>query len=70
MRGLTDKHLAIFRRHMVDVIGIHADLASDETGKSELDGQVMAVMQEVPRHLFVPAPVALPTEASGSITSH
>ena len=58
MRELQEKHLAIFRRHMVDVIGIHADLASDETGKSELDGQVMAVMQEVPRHLFVPAPVA------------
>jgi protein-L-isoaspartate(D-aspartate) O-methyltransferase len=43
---------------MVDVIGIHADLSSDETGRSELDARVMAVMQEVPRHLFVPAPVA------------
>ena len=58
MKALTDKHLAVFRRHMVDVIGIHADLSSDETGKSELDARVMAVMQEVPRHLFVPAPVA------------
>jgi protein-L-isoaspartate(D-aspartate) O-methyltransferase len=58
MRGLTDKHLAIFRRHMVDVIGIQADLSSDETGKSELDERVMALMQEIPRHLFVPAPVA------------
>jgi protein-L-isoaspartate(D-aspartate) O-methyltransferase len=58
MKALTDKHLAIFRRHMVDVIGIHADLSSDETGRSELDARVMAVMQEVPRHLFVPAPVA------------
>jgi protein-L-isoaspartate(D-aspartate) O-methyltransferase len=58
MKGLTDKHLTIFRRHMVDVIGIQADLSSDETGKSELDGRVMAVMLEVPRHLFVPAPVA------------
>jgi protein-L-isoaspartate(D-aspartate) O-methyltransferase len=58
MKALTDKHLAIFRRHMVDVIGIQADLSSDETGKSELDERVMAVMQEIPRHLFVPAPVA------------
>ncbi len=58
MKALTDKHLAIFRRHLVDVIGIHADLSSDETGKSELDARIMAVMQEVPRHLFVPAPVA------------
>jgi protein-L-isoaspartate(D-aspartate) O-methyltransferase len=58
MKALTDKHLAIFRRHMFDVIGIHADLSSDETGRSELDARVMAVMQEVPRHLFVPAPVA------------
>jgi protein-L-isoaspartate(D-aspartate) O-methyltransferase len=58
MKALTEKHLTIFRRHMVDVIGIQADLSSDETGKSELDGRVMAVLQEVPRHLFVPAPVA------------
>src|SRR5215211_4337082 len=58
MKALTDKHLAIFRRHMVDVIGIHAELSSEEIGKSELDARVMAVMEEVPRHLFVPAPVA------------
>ena len=32
MKALTDKHLAIFRRHMVHVIGIHADLSSDEIG--------------------------------------
>ena len=30
MKALTDKHLAIFRRYMVDVIGIHVELASDE----------------------------------------
>jgi protein-L-isoaspartate(D-aspartate) O-methyltransferase len=58
MKALTDKHLAIFRRHMVDMIGIHAELSSEETGKSELDQRVLAVMREVPRHLFVPAPVA------------
>ena len=58
MKTLTDKHLAIFRRHMVDVIGIHVELASDELGKSELEQRVMAAMREVPRHMFVPAQVA------------
>src|SRR4051795_943895 len=58
MKALTDKHLAIFRRHMVDVIGIHAELTGEEIGKSELDERVLTVIREVPRHLFVPAPVA------------
>ena len=43
---------------MVDVIRIHAELSSEELGKSELDNRVLAIMREVPRHLFVPAPVA------------
>jgi len=58
MKALTDKHLAIFRRHMVDVIGIHAELTSEEIGKSDLDERVLTAMREVPRHLFVPALVA------------
>src|SRR3954467_4472564 len=58
MKALTEKHLAIFRRHMVDVIGIHAELSSGEIGRSELDERVLAVMRDVPRHLFVPSPVA------------
>lgn len=58
MKDLQEKHLAILRRHMVDVIGIHADLSGDETGRSELDERVLAVMREVPRHKFVPLPVA------------
>ena len=58
MKHLEEKHLAIFRRHMVEVIGVHADLASDDIGKSDLDQRVLAVMNEVPRHLFVPAPLA------------
>src|SRR4051794_26363250 len=51
VKALTDKHLAIFRQHMVDVIGIHAELSSDEIGKSELHERVLAAMREVPRHL-------------------
>ena len=58
MKALTEKHLAILRRHMVDVITIHADLSSEETGKSALDERVLDVTRELPRHLFVPAPVA------------
>jgi protein-L-isoaspartate(D-aspartate) O-methyltransferase len=58
MKELSEKHLAIFRRHMVDVIGIHADLSSDEIGKSALDERVLAIMREIPRHRFVPPPVA------------
>ena len=50
VKALTEKHLAVFRRHMVDVIGIHAELSSDGIGKSQLDERVMAVMREVPRH--------------------
>jgi protein-L-isoaspartate(D-aspartate) O-methyltransferase len=57
MKALTEKHLAIFRRHMVDVIGIHAELSSAEIGRPELDERVLAVMRHVPRHLFVPSPV-------------
>jgi protein-L-isoaspartate(D-aspartate) O-methyltransferase len=58
LKALTEKHLGILRQHMVDVIGIHAELARDEIGKSTLDGRVLAVMRDVPRHLFVPAPIA------------
>jgi protein-L-isoaspartate(D-aspartate) O-methyltransferase len=58
MKPLTEEHLAILRRHMVDLIAIHADLSSDELGKAKLDERVMAAMQRVPRHRFVPGPVA------------
>jgi protein-L-isoaspartate(D-aspartate) O-methyltransferase len=58
LKPLTEKHLAVFRRHMVEVIRVHVDLASDEIGKSHLDDRMLAVMHEVPRHLFVPAPLA------------
>ena len=39
---------------MVEVIGIHTDLVSDELGKEALDTRVMTAMLQVPRHLFVP----------------
>jgi protein-L-isoaspartate(D-aspartate) O-methyltransferase len=58
MKAMNESHLGILRRHMVEVIAIHADLASDEIGKAVLDERMMAVMRKVPRHLFVPAPLA------------
>lgn len=58
MKALTEEHLAILRRHMVEMIAIHTDIASDELGKSGLDERVMAAMQRVPRHQFVLAPFA------------
>jgi protein-L-isoaspartate(D-aspartate) O-methyltransferase len=58
MKPMNEKHLAVLRRHMVETIEIHVDLASGELGKAALDEQVMAVMRRMPRHLFVPAPMA------------
>lgn len=55
---MNESHLAILRRHMVEMIAIHADLASDEIGRAVLDERVLAAMRKVPRHLFVPAPLA------------
>lgn len=58
MKPMNEKHLAILRRHMVEVIEIHADLLSEELGKAVLDERVLAAMLRVPRHLFVPPPLA------------
>jgi protein-L-isoaspartate(D-aspartate) O-methyltransferase len=58
MKPMNESHLAIMRRHMVEMIAIHADLASDEIGKAVLDERVMAAMRKVPRHRFVPASLA------------
>jgi protein-L-isoaspartate(D-aspartate) O-methyltransferase len=59
MKPITDQHLAIFRRHMVEVIDLHFDLASEEIGKDCLDFDLRRALLDVPRHLFVPAPLAV-----------
>ncbi len=59
MKSMTEAHFAVLRRHMVDVIAMHADLAGDEIGRDAFDERVMAAMGQVPRHLFVPVPLAL-----------
>ncbi len=58
MKPMDEKHFAILRRHMVDVIAIHTDLLSEELGKAALSERVLAAMTRVPRHLFVPSELA------------
>ena len=58
MKPMSEEHFAVLRRHMVEVIAIHADLSGEELGKSALDERVLAAMQQVPRHRFVPDAVA------------
>ena len=58
MRELTEAHFAVLRRHMVEVIAIQVELAADELGKANLAPRVLAAMRQVPRHRFVPAPLA------------
>ena len=58
MKPMTETHLAILRRHMVEVIALQADLMSEEIGKSSLDERVPAAMRREQRHLFVPPQLA------------
>lgn len=58
MKPMEEQHFAILRRHMVEVIAIHADLMSDELGHVPLDSRVLAAMGRVPRHHFVPLELA------------
>jgi len=58
MKPMSEQHFAVLRRHMVEMIGIHMDLMSDELGSSSLDDRVATALMEVPRHRFVPAPLA------------
>ena len=55
MKPMTEAHLAILRRHMVEVIDMHFDLASDEIGRDSLGPALRRALFDVPRHLFVPA---------------
>ena len=58
MKPMTEGHLAVLRRHMVEAVAIHADLLEEELGKPALDARVLEAILRVPRHLFVPAPLA------------
>ena len=54
MKPMTEAHLAILRRHMVEVIDMHFDLAEDEIGRDALDPALRQALIKVPRHMFVP----------------
>ncbi len=58
MKPLTEHHLAIFRRHMVEVIDVQFDLLSEEIGRPRLGERLRSALLDVPRHLFVPAELA------------
>ena len=58
MQAMREVHFAVLRRHMVEVIAIQAELATEELGKAALDPRVLAAMARIPRHHFVPAPLA------------
>jgi protein-L-isoaspartate(D-aspartate) O-methyltransferase len=58
MKPMTEVHLAILRRHMVEVIALQADLMSAEIGKAALGERVLEAMRRVRRHLFVPPELA------------
>jgi protein-L-isoaspartate(D-aspartate) O-methyltransferase len=59
MKPMTEQHLATLRRHMVEVIDMHFDLSSEEIGRDALGDRLRAALLEVPRHLFVPAQLAV-----------
>ena len=54
MKPLTEQHLAIFRRHMVEMIDVHFDLSCQELGRESLGPRLRQALLDVPRHLFVP----------------
>ena len=58
MKPLTEQHLAIFRRHMVEIVEMHFDLASDEIDTDTLDPALRRALLVVPRHVFVPSSLA------------
>jgi protein-L-isoaspartate(D-aspartate) O-methyltransferase len=59
VKPMTEEHLALFRRHMVEIIDMHFDLSSEEIGADKLDPQLRRALSEVPRHLFVPQSLML-----------
>lgn len=58
MKPMTEKHLAVLRRHMVEIVEMHFDLASEEIGCEALDPELRRALLAVPRHLFVPSSLA------------
>jgi protein-L-isoaspartate(D-aspartate) O-methyltransferase len=58
MKPMGEQHLALLRRHMVEIVDLHFDLASEELGKDALDSNLRGALLRVPRH-FVPHQLAV-----------
>lgn len=67
MKPLTEDHLAIYRRHMVEVIDIHFDLLSDELGRPHMGERLRAALLKVPRHYFVPRELMIAAYQDGPL---
>ncbi len=59
MVDATDSQLLSLREEMVEQVANHATVTGDETGREPLNDRVLAAMQEVPRHVFVPTALKL-----------
>jgi protein-L-isoaspartate(D-aspartate) O-methyltransferase len=59
MKPMGEQHLALLRRHMVEIVDMHFDLASDELGKDSVEPRLRGALLRVPRHLFVPHQLAV-----------
>jgi protein-L-isoaspartate(D-aspartate) O-methyltransferase len=59
MKPLTEQHLATYRRHMVEIIDLHYDLASAEIGRDAISANLRRALLQVPRHMFVPEAMML-----------
>jgi protein-L-isoaspartate(D-aspartate) O-methyltransferase len=59
MKPMGDQHLALLRRHMVEIVDMHFDLASDALGRDKLEPRLRGALLRVPRHLFVPPQLAV-----------
>jgi protein-L-isoaspartate(D-aspartate) O-methyltransferase len=59
MKPMGEQHLALLRRHMVEIVDMHFDLASDELGTDSVEPRLRGALLTVPRHLFVPHQLAV-----------
>jgi protein-L-isoaspartate(D-aspartate) O-methyltransferase len=59
MKPMGEQHLALLRRHMVEIVDLHFDLAGDELGKDSIEPKLRSALLRVPRHLFVPHQLAV-----------
>jgi protein-L-isoaspartate(D-aspartate) O-methyltransferase len=59
MKPMTEQHLALYRRHMVEIIDMHFELAGDEIGADAPSSSLRRALIDVPRHLFVPQTLML-----------